>query len=240
LPIVICLRETAHLDLQLDRMRHFLPRVCAVLVPHNQDAFELPPELKGKSRFVGTIARPRTREARPVREKHDLEIAIRGGGHPDTAWFFNLVLQAIVSMRNSDMHPAARLIAGPLFKDWLALKPVPEVVIVPFDPALVTTMDSADLVVCQGGYNTVAELEQMTVKAIIVPGQRRWDDQFARAASLAKENARIKVFSGSAGSELAEIMIAFLGQPITVTQPVQQQGARRAAEYLLELLQGLL
>lgn len=238
LPIAICLRETAHLDLQLDRMRHFLPKVCAVLVPHNPGTFEVPPELKGKSRFVGTIARPRAEVAKPTCEKHGLEIVISGGGggHPDTAGFFNLVLQAIVSMQKHCMNPAARLIAGPLFNDWLALKPVPGVVIVPFDPALVNTMDSADLVVCQGGYNTVAELEQITAKAIIIPGHRRWDDQFARAARLAKENPRIRVFSGSAAPELAHAMITFLEEPVTLTRPIEQQGAHKAAEYLLEFL----
>jgi predicted glycosyltransferase len=75
----------------------------------------------------------------------------------------------------------ARLITGPLFANWLRLDLAADFSVVPFDPELTTTLAAADLVICQAGYNTTAELKQIEIRVIIVPGERRWDDQFARA-----------------------------------------------------------
>jgi UDP-N-acetylglucosamine:LPS N-acetylglucosamine transferase len=238
LPIVLCLRQTKHLDLQLQRMGHLLPHVRRILIPHREGTFEVPAELKGRSQFVGTIARQSETRPKRIQAEGGFEVVISGGGggYADTVGFFNLAMQAAARVREAGTRLGVRLITGPLFADWPRLKIVPDIVIVPFDAALVTTMGSADLVICQAGYNTTAELEQIPVKAIVVPGIRRWDDQFERAERLAKENARVRVFRGSTASELAESMAAFLGQPVPLLQKSEQDGAQRAAEELLGLL----
>ena len=38
-------------------------------------------------------------------------------------------------------------------------------------------MTAADLVICQGGYNTVSEVSQLGLPSICVPGMRDLDDQ---------------------------------------------------------------
>jgi predicted glycosyltransferase len=237
-PIVLCLRQTKHLDLQLQRMRYLLPHVCRVLIPHEEGAFEVPDELRERSRFVGTIVRETAANPERVREDGGVEVVISGGGggHSETAKFFNLAMQAIACVRSGGVHLRARLITGPLFTDWPRLEIVPGIVVVPFDAAIVNTMDAADLVICQAGYNTIAELEQISARAIVVPGPRRWDDQAARAMRVAKENARIRVFSGSTAPELASEMTGFLREPVPLVQKSRPQGAGRAAEELLELL----
>ncbi len=238
LPIVLCLRQTKYLDRQLQRMRNLLPHVCRILIPHPEGVFAVPPELREKSRFVGTIARQNEAKPRRVHKADCFEVVISGGGggHPDTADFFNLAMQAIALIRETGVRLGVRLITGPLFTDWLRLKIVPGIVIVPFDSALVTTFDSADLVICQAGYNTVAELEQITTRAIIMPRPRRWDDQFERAERIARESARIRCFSGSTANELAGAMKEFLGQPVMLDKRGRQEGARKAAEELLDLV----
>jgi predicted glycosyltransferase len=238
LPVVLCLRQTNYLDLQLQRMRNLLPHVCRVLIPHQEGAFAVPVDLREKSRFIGTIARQNSTQPKQVHDAGCFEVVISGGGggHPDTADFFNLAMQAIARIRETGIRLGIRLITGPLFTDWLQLEIVPGIVIVPFDSALMATFDSADLVVCQAGYNTIAELEQITSRAIVIPQPRRWDDQLERAERTARENARIRVFSGSTANELAEAMIEFLGHPVLLNKKVRQEGARRAAEELLDLV----
>jgi predicted glycosyltransferase len=240
LPIVLCLRQTKHLDLQLQRMRNLLPHVCRVLIPHPEGAFAIPSDLREKSRFIGTIARQNDTPPRRVDEADCFEVVISGGGggHPDTADFFNLAMQAIARIRESGTRLRVRLITGPLFTAWPRLNIVSGIVIVPFDPALVTTFDSADLVICQAGYNTIAELEQITARAIVMPRPRRWDNQFDRAERVAGDNPHIRVFRGSTANELAGAMIEFLGQPVLLNKNKngRQEGARKAAEELLDLV----
>lgn len=236
LPIVLCLRETRHLEHQLQRLSGILSHVVLILIPHKEGAFELPGNLRERSRFVGTMIRPNVPKAFRTKEAGLFEIVISGGGggHADTATFFNLAMRAVSCMRDAGIQLSARLITGPLFADWARLELVKDVIVIPFDAALMNTLDSADLVICQAGYNTMVELECVTARAMILPGERRWDDQFDRAERAAKENSRIRIFSGSTASELAGQAMEWLNQPISVMQKNVPDGARQAAEAILE------
>jgi predicted glycosyltransferase len=116
-----------------------------------------------------------------------------GGGYPGTVEFFNVAEQAVHLLRQSHPNLRAKLITGPLFTDWCDLKLAPRSSVIPFDPDLTATLAAADLVICQAGYNTIAELKQIATRCLVVPAPRRWDNQLARA-NKQKRPVRDSVF----------------------------------------------
>jgi UDP-N-acetylglucosamine--N-acetylmuramyl-(pentapeptide) pyrophosphoryl-undecaprenol N-acetylglucosamine transferase len=111
--------------------------------------------------------------------------------------------------------------------------------VIPFDPALSCAFARAGLVVCQAGYNTVAELVAIGVPAIAVPAVRDWDDQFARAASVARASATVRMYEGQDAAALGVLMLDALERgriARTDESAPDTGGAARAAACLLEVL----
>jgi predicted glycosyltransferase len=237
-PIVLCLREMKNLDRYMADMSDLFPHMTLILAPHEAGAFQLPESVRAKSCFVGRIVRPigavQSNHQDPERPR--IVISGGGGGYPGTVEFYNLALKALSEVRRSYPKSEGRLITGPLFKDWYQLNIVNGVSVVPFDPDSIGTFAAADLVICQSGYNTVTELEQVRTKAILVPAERMSDDQFARANRAAKQNPNFRIFEGSEASELAHLTVEFLKRPVTPLPCGMPTGAMRAAEKLCVLL----
>jgi predicted glycosyltransferase/glycosyltransferase involved in cell wall biosynthesis len=236
-PIVLCLRQMKDLAHYLDVMRDILPQVTSILIPHEEGAFELPKTLRDKSHFVGQIVRAHSQPiARPISGNRKILISGGGGGFPETARFYNLAMAAVVELRKADRSLECCLITGPLFRDWLALELPTGFNVIPFEPDMFAALSAADLVICQAGYNTVAELEQAGTKAIVVPAVRDFDDQFARARIIAARNPQISVFEGSDLLKLSQIATQLLREPIRRRSSTRPEGAQKAAEYLQKLL----
>jgi predicted glycosyltransferase len=237
-PIVLCVREMRDLASYLAHVRGLLHHVRLIVIPHPEGAISLPEDLAAKSCFVGQI----TRQAAPMAiSAHDpatprIVISGGGGGYPRTAEFYNLAMQAITGLR--ERYPAlkAQLIAGPLFRDWLLLQPVDGLTLIPFEPDTNSKFAEADLVICQAGYNTVAELEQLGTKTVLVPAERQWDDQFARAERISREHRNFRVFRGKTAAELAEQATELLCQHIPNSIAVGANGGIKAAQLIYEML----
>jgi predicted glycosyltransferase len=236
-PIVLCLRQMKDIAHYLDVMRDILPQVTSILIPHEEGAFELPKMLRNKSHFVGQIVRANSQPIeRPISGNRKIVISGGGGGFPETARFYNLAMASVVELRKTDRSFECCLITGPLFRDWLALELPTGFNVIPFEPDMFAALSAADLVICQAGYNTIAELEQVGTKAIVVPAPRDYDDQFARAKNIAARNPQIFVFEGSDHLKLSQIATRLLREPIRTGFYTRPEGARIAAEYLQELL----
>jgi predicted glycosyltransferase len=241
-PIVLCLRQVNDIDRYLRRLAGFLPSVRLILVPHDEGTFRLPAALDDKSLFVGEIVRPASTAvaSRPDPGCPGVVIHGGGGGHPGTVDFFNAAIQALVLLRRTRADLNARLITGPLFSDWLRLKVAPDLAVVPFDPELTATLAAADLVICQAGYNTIAELKRIATRVLVVPMERRWDDQFSRADQAAAASGRFRVFRGLNPHEMARAAGEFLQMPVPELKVSVAEGARRAAESIALLFGGSL
>lgn len=236
-PIVLCLRQMKDLAHYLDAMRDFLPQVTSFLIPHEEGAFELPKILRNKSHFVGQIVRAHSQPIeRPISGNRKILISGGGGGFSETARFYNLAMAAVVELRKADRSFECRLITGPLFRDWLALELPTGFNVIPFEPDMFAALSAADLVICQAGYNTIAELEQVGTKAIVVPARRDHDDQFGRARIIASRNPQISIFEGSDHLKLSPIAAQLLREPIRRRFHARPEGAQNAAKYLQELL----
>jgi predicted glycosyltransferase len=237
IPIVLCLREMK------DTGRYFaeygLPEnaIRTIIVPHLPREMGLPEGLRRKVIFVGTILRRARIHPALIPEEGRPHVVIcgGGGGNPGTPKFYDLVLQAITGARASRRLDAT-LIAGPLFQGWTRLKLIDGLRVIPFEPNLPSLLATADLVICQAGYNTLAEVTALGLTTICMPVDNTFDDQFARARELSELTPNFEVFSNSDPGELAKLMIACLDRPSykRVTDEISSPGAALAANAILE------
>ena len=239
IPVVLCLREMQDLRKYLSHVRGLVEQVALILIPHEVGAFEVPKEIKMKSRFIGQIVRPfGTGMGPPSRPKH-LQVIITGGGggYPGTAIFYNLAMKALMELQRDIPTITGRLITGPLFQDWAQLELGSGVTVTTFEPDTLGAFSAVDLVVSAAGYNTSAELEQTGVRTILVPAERLWDDQYARANRLARRYSHVRTFSGSSPLELARVMLDVLQETTVVHSGNSSAGSCKAAELLCSMLE---
>jgi predicted glycosyltransferase len=108
--------------------------------------------------------------------------------------------------------------------------------LIPFEPDTTLRFAEADVVICQAGYNTVAELEQVGTETLLLPAERQWDDQFARADKAMRARSNFHVFLGKTPVELATAIVALLReQTPNVTDP-RPEGGIKAARLIYEML----
>ncbi len=106
-----------------------------------------------------------------------------GGGFADSAWLYEAVVAAHTELRNRIPGLRHLVVRGPLAAGARPMD-VAGMTIVDADADLVHLLALSALVVAEAGYNTVQEIRQIGVPAVLVPGPRRYDDQSARAHSL--------------------------------------------------------
>jgi predicted glycosyltransferase len=236
-PIVLCLREMGQMEKYLRVQGDILALVDRILIAHESGAFTLPEALAAKSTFVGTVARP-VRGGLPRRHRAAGRVVISGGGggFPGTVQFYNNACRAFTLARRERRGLEAILVAGPLFHDWLELDPAEGVRVVPYDPDPVDLFESAELVICQAGYNTIAELEQIGTRTLCVPAARDMDDQFARAVKFAAKRPNALVYTGSEAEGFATAILDCLQLPARLESTTRHEGAQVAAQCLASLL----
>ena len=235
--IVLCLREMRDLAGYLAEVCSLLNHVKLIIVPHPQGAFVLPENVRVRTCFVGQIARP----VPPRKHLYDpqspnIVITGGGGGYHSTVDFYNLALLAVTELRTRVPGIKAQLITGPLFRDWHGLRLVENISVLPFEADMPATLGESDLVICQAGYNTVAELELLGTRTILVPAKRQWDDQFARAARVSHERSNFRVFRGKTATELSIMASEALSSNIPIAPPVQADGGMNAARLIYEMV----
>lgn len=238
IPIVLCLREMRTLSSYLVSAYALLKHVKLIVVPHPEKTIRLPEDLAPKGLFVGQIARRVNQRTTLERGLIAPRIVISGGGggYPETVEFYNLAIKATADLRRRFPKLKSQLIAGPLFRDWGLLEPMEGIALIPFEPDTASRFAEADLVICQAGYNTIAELEQLGTKAVLVPAARQWDDQLARAERANRDHKTFRVFRGKTAVELASLAADFLGERIASATVTTPNGAMRAAQAIYAML----
>ena len=194
-----------------------LARVDVVIVPHTEAEFghALPEALRARSVFTGPIIRrPTAAGAERARARYGaadgaflLVSTAGGGGFADTA------AQLFATAAAAHRRLAGRIgdlrhvvVRGPNFTG--EIEALQGMTVVDFEPAMVDLLAGADLVLAEGGYNTVNELRLARTPAVFVPGARAYDDQEERVAALAARGSAAIVDGASperAGAEIAAI-----------------------------------
>ncbi len=238
IPIVLCLREMRNLPSYLRKISVLLEHVERIIIPHPTGTFSLPEKLEAKSYFVGQIARATsTQHHAPDLATNLVLITGGGGGYPGTADFYNLALQSVAELRRHLPHLRGHLITGPLFCDWHLLQLTEGVTVAPFEPNMPARFAESGLVICQAGYNTVAELELVGAKTVLMPAARQWDDQFARAERVSHGHVNFRTFRGTTPNELAQLASEFLSESISChTAILPADGSMKAAQLIYEMV----
>ena len=240
-PAVLCLRQMRFMDDYCRYLGNLATKFDLVLVPHDANAFELPEDLRKNAHFVGEIARKTPFQTFNGKSSNAPRIVISGGGggFPNTVTFYNLASKVVAALRTEYPNLQAQLIAGPLFGEWSKLESRSGISVIPFEPDLAGAFARADLVICQAGYNTVAEVRQSGSKAILVPAKRTWDDQFARAQRACEGESRFRVHLSPDCRTLAELALELLRSSPVASPVTVPPGAERAA-MLLHAMMGQL
>jgi UDP-N-acetylglucosamine:LPS N-acetylglucosamine transferase len=108
--------------------------------------------------------------------------------------------------------------------------------ILPFDPNLTARFARSRLIVCQAGYNTIAEVTALGVPVVCIPGQRDADDQFERAGLVAGLHPQVQVCAEAQVQAMAAMMVR--GLAMNRRRGIQSpRGAEVAAQHLLDALE---
>jgi UDP-N-acetylglucosamine:LPS N-acetylglucosamine transferase len=241
IPTALVIRKSKDMQKYFNSIAPLEKFIKLFLFPHEPGEFSVPAPMADRCRFVGQITRAGRAvagsDATPSTKK-TIVITGGGGGHPSTVDFYNLALQAIAHIRDAICEFDILLITGPLFKEWRQLKLIDGVRLIPFDPDMLSTLHSANLVLCQGGYNTVAEVSSIGVRTICVPATRTFDDQYERAKLIAATSPHFHAWGGGMDFHaLSEMIVSCLGSETpTPPAPSKAGGADIAADLILKSL----
>jgi glycosyl transferase family 28 len=184
----------------------FLATVDLGIIPHTRHEFgyELPADVARRSLFAGPIVRAGDPAAHAgLRERHGLDGArfvlvssAGGGGFEATAGPFFAAVWAAHELL-ADRLPGLRhvVVLGP-HRD-AAPAALPGMSLVRAEPELASLFSLADLVVAEGGYNSVNEIRLAKAPAVFVPGDRRYDDQHERVQDLADRGLAVVATGGT-------------------------------------------
>ena len=226
----------------------FLHRVDAVVVPHTHEEFgyALPLDLGSRAVFVGLVSRrpdpdaqARLRAAGGRGQELLLVSTAGGGGFEHSARPFFAAVAATCRALQAD-PPAGGVrhvvVLGPHFAGAPEL---PGATVVVAEPALVDLFAVADLVISEGGYNSVSELRLVGTPAVFLPGQRTYDDQAERVQALADRGTALCLQDASAEEvarevrELVHDRARLSAMRARAARDVLQLGNRAAAEHVL-------
>ena len=227
--------------------RFLMDRVDAVVVPHTAADFgyPVPAGLRHRVRYAGVICRrPDPAVQARLRSSYGLDpgtfvlVSTGGaGGFAESAAPF-LEAVAAVQRRLAD-HEGVRhiVVLGP--QRGGEVPDLAGAVVVENEPALVDLFAVADLVLAEGGYNSVAELRLVKTPAVFLPGVRALDDQEQRVRVLAGLGLAV-VLAGATPAHVADEVAALVGAPGRLAQmraryldDTVELGNRSAAAHLL-------
>lgn len=204
-----------------------IERIGCFLVPHEAgDYGPVPEALSARTFCVGTIRRSTSAAAQQALRQRlalgddafVLTSTVGGGGFTAQAErFFEIVREAhqrLAPVFAAFDRPVAHLlIQGPNYAGTVPA--LPGLRVIASEPELVSLLALSDLVIAEGGYNTVNEILDTRTPALFLPSARGKDDQHARVRLLA-EAGRAEVLDATredAGERLAASVHALLADP---------------------------
>ena len=214
----------------------FLDRMAAILVPHvpEQFGYALPERIRDRTAYVGPIVRlPEAQTQSALRAKYGigdgdfvLTSTVGGGGFEAQAdVFFDTVFEVHRRIAGRLPHLRHLVIQGPNYAKTLA--PLPGMTVIAFEPEMVNLLAASDLVIAEGGYNTVNEIRVTRTPAIFLPSVRGNDDQEERVRALAQRGLGF-VFAPGAAAAIAEQVLDLAASPATLAAIRRRYGEDRA------------
>ena len=222
IPFCFVARSTRSLELYGVRIRSVLDHAAAIIVPHERAEFALPRQWENKTHYVGTIVRRQRGSANPVDlgrlSEPRIVITGGGGGYPGTSAFYNLALEACRQSRKDIPAVSPILVTGPLFQEWNRTR-LNDAVLLPSHWDMLGLFEHAELIICQAGYNTVAEVLHSGKPVICIPADRDVDDQTERARLVACRYPRFSVLENPTVDMLSARIVSIVQSGATGRVP---------------------
>lgn len=214
-------------------------------------AYQFPPELAAKTRFMGYIRRGMgLRHPTEVRRSFNLTpnakfVLVTPGGGGDGYRLVDTYLKAIDAL-NVGTPIVSLIVGGPEMathqkQDLLhRIHQGPDLHWLEFTDDLASYMTATDVVVSMGGYNTVGEILTLQRRALIVPRVHPVEEQWIRAQRMAE----LGLFTAIHPDQLTQSLFAqALRQELqtpaaTSTYALDLNALPRITETLLGLMQG--
>jgi hypothetical protein len=162
-------------------------------------------------------------------------ISAAGGGHADAEDFLDKALAGVASFaQDADRQVSIFVVLGPNFTGRVTLPAgIPgNVSITHYLDPWHSLYNGTDLLICQGGYNTVQELLHHGTAAVTVAGSRPYDDQSARLASIVAQ-ANVRIAQPDAASIAGHLAALAIVARRGMVPPSPPDGARHIAESLV-------
>lgn len=227
-----------------------LAAIDLIIIPHAADELDgpLPPAIAARSHPVGPIIRPPDPVVqRRLRGQYGIEpgalvvtSTVGGGGFQQQADAFFATIDQI-HRRLCAAVPRLRhiVIQGPNYARELPGRP--GMTVVSHESDLINLLAISDLVIAEGGYNTVNEVRLVKVPAVFLPSDRRYDDQEARVRALERRGLGL-VLSNLPPDDVAQRVVDLCVDPDALATIRQRYAADRlitgncrAAELILGL-----
>ena len=238
-------------DRQQEIFNHpFLASVDLILIPHEpgEFAYQLPSSFKAKTHFVGPIIRPaEIKPQQQLRKKYQIPLdvflltsTVGGGGFEDKARaFFETIYKVHQAIYPHIPNLRHLVIKGPNFTD--ALPDMKGIEVIDSEAEMVNLMAISDLVIAEGGYNTVNEIRLAKTPAIFLPSDRNYDDQFERVLELEHKGLAF-VYAQAESKQIAEKITKLCKEPALLAEVREHYqhdsihtGNQSAAQKLVEL-----
>lgn len=253
-PHVLVIRRRRRMHEYLDSMGSGLDDLRLLLLPHEPDEVpldQIPKRVHSRLAFTGPIVAPVVPAADGSLARYAIPPGHRvvvvtggGGGFDDQHAFLDAAADAIAG--GATEPTVAIVLLGYFFDGVVSIAALAE-----RRPGLVSwrvarhewnlpgLMSMADVVIAQGGYNTLFEARAVGVPVVSVPGTRPGDDQLQRARSLARADASVRVVEEPAPDAIADAIRALVARPHE-PMPTQEadRGRKRAAQAVLSVSDG--
>lgn len=197
-------------------------------------------KLVSRFEYVGTICR-----LSPIGCELDLGISnfIRvlvtagGGGISSTESFFLDAATVLKELR--DPRIEVTFVPGPQFTGELLFSGLQTVRVLPFVEDMPSLVMQHDIIVCQGGYNTLIELSFTGRPIVCMPQYLQWDDQAERIENFTAKYSQFRV------AHTREELTTSLRQLLSLGKTIENEiagselmvtGAQRAARSILRTL----
>jgi predicted glycosyltransferase len=219
------LRKQRLMDLLKTTVAPAIRRVDHILLPHSEEEWPrsaLPPPLRSKAVHLGGVVRGLNVDAVPsVRARYaspDQRLAvvtIGGGGYTEAHALLDVAFQAAQACKVEGLKWV--LVYGPYYPFDIPSDSLARVARIRYEANMPELLASADVVVCNAGYNTISELDVCGTPSVVVPRTTRGrDDQVARALAFAK-TGRAAICDEEANAIAANVEGVLLRQTVART-----------------------
>lgn len=191
--------------------------------------------------YVGSICRPS-----PIGFSSDLDVSdatrilvTSGGGGISTTEAF-LIDTVAVLKDIQEPRVEITIVPGPLFTGELFFSNLQTVRVLPFVENMRSLVMQHDIIICQGGYNTLTELSYTCRPVVCMPQNLQWDDQAERIEKFVARFSHFRVANTREELLVNLKQLLGLGKLINnncVESEIMFDGAQRAALSILRTLE---